>query len=136
MALMNDPARSGIHGDRFNSGKPKLSMLLDAPNALEGAARVLEYGEGKYARGNWLKGLPWTEILDSLLRHAKSFNAGEDLNEESGLPHADHMLVNALFLAEMAAIRPDLDDRTLSRVDVGHAELPDYPTTTHLRSQL
>lgn len=123
------------NGDRYNSGKPKLSMLFDAPNALEGAALVLEYGERKYARGNWLSGLPWTEILDSLLRHAKSFNAGVDLDEDSGLPHTDHMLVNALFLAEMAAVRPDLDDRTYSRVDAAPVELPDYPVTD-LWSQL
>lgn len=103
--------------DRDNATKPKLSMVLDAGNALVGAARVLEFGERKYERGNWDKGMPFTQIEDSLLRHITAFNLGVDLDAESGLPHVDHILVNALFLSEMYhKARPDLDDRTGSMV--------------------
>ena len=99
-------------GDRHNNGKAQLSMLLDAPHALEDAAKVLEFGMAKYSRGNWLKGLPITEVIDSLLRHLVAFSNGENLDPESNLRHTGHIVVNALFLAEMYAIRPDLDDRT------------------------
>jgi len=99
-----------MKAERFNESKPKLSILLEASHALNGATRVLEYGTKKYARANWKKGLPVTEISDSLLRHLMAYTNGEDLDEESGLPHVDHVLVNALFLAEMAHYK-EWDDR-------------------------
>lgn len=97
--------------DRFNAGKPKLSFLLSAPHAIQGVAKVMEFGAAKYSRDNWLKGLPYSEIVDSLLRHASSFNSGENLDEDSGLPHVDHMLCNALFLAELFRTKQEFDDR-------------------------
>lgn len=98
-------------GQRYNAGKPHFTLLFDARHAMIDATKVLEFGMRKYARGNWLKGLPWTEIEDSLLRHLSAFHAGEDTDPESGLPHTAHVLVNALFLAEMFH-RKNLDDRS------------------------
>lgn len=96
---------------RFNTGKPKLSRILDAPNALEGVVRVLEYGDQKYSRGNWRKGLSWSDTMDSLLRHMAKFAAGEDVDPESGLPHTDHIHCNALFLAQYFREGTGVDDR-------------------------
>ena len=96
---------------RFNGGKPKISRIFDAPNALEGVARVLEYGDQKYDRGNWRKGLSWSEVMDSLLRHMAAFNSNEDVDKESGLPHTDHILCNALFLAQYFREGTGVDDR-------------------------
>lgn len=97
---------------RFNENKRALSLVLEAKNALHGCASVLEFGAKKYARGNWHKGLKHTEICDSLLRHLSSYLAGEDIDEESGLRHVDHLLCNAIFLAEGTITHPELDDRS------------------------
>ena len=99
-------------GRRDNSGKLPLSMVLEAKEAVQGCAGVLAFGASKYARGNWHKGLKHTEIADSLLRHLSKYLAGEDLDEETNLPHVDHVMCNAMFLAQMYRTRPDLDDRS------------------------
>ncbi len=98
-------------GNRNNSSKPRLSLVLEASHALEGAARVLEDGILEYGRANWRKGLVHSEVVDSLLRHLTRYMAGETNDLKSGRPHADHILCNAIFLAELQRTHPDLDDR-------------------------
>lgn len=97
---------------RYNKDKPRFTLLLEAPHALEGVVRVLERGAEKYVRGNWQIGLPFTETIDSAMRHLIAFVNGEDNDPESGLPHLDHALCNIVFLAEHFRTRPDFDDRT------------------------
>jgi len=96
---------------RHNEGKPRLFFLHTAPHAVEGAARVMAFGAEKYDLHNWKKGLKYTAQADSLLRHLEAFLNGEAIDKDSGLPHVDHVLVNALFLAETTRIRPEMDDR-------------------------
>lgn len=84
---------------RFNAGKPQLSYILSCDIAMEGLTRVMEFGAQKYARDNWKKGLDPREIQDSLLRHLTAYHNGEVCDPESGLPHIDHVLFNAMALS-------------------------------------
>ena len=94
-------------GTRNNEGKAQLSMVLEAKYALNGCAAVLEMGAKKYSRGNWRKGLNHNEVVDSLLRHLTEYMSGGGFDEESGLLHVDHILCNALFLAELTRTHPN-----------------------------
>ena len=84
---------------RFNTGKPEWS-LVDY-KALEPMVRVLEMGKKKYSANNWKRGLPTTEICESLLRHLYAYMGGEDTDPESGLSHIAHVQCNAMFLQHM-----------------------------------
>ena len=99
------------HATRHNEGKPKFSILDEMPSALEGVVRVLEDGAKVYGRRNYQKGLPLSEVYDSMRRHQLAWLNGEDLDKKSGLPHVDHILANALFLAELTRRTPHMDDR-------------------------
>jgi dATP/dGTP diphosphohydrolase, N-terminal len=96
-------------GSRFNSGKARFD-LLDW-EAMAGLAGVLEFGATKYAPYNWKKGLPYMEIIASTLRHIAAITRGEDIDSETGKPHADHIQCNGMFLSWMMKNRPDMDDR-------------------------
>lgn len=89
-----------MKADRNNKGKPKYSLI--ALDCLEPCARVLEFGAKKYSRDNWKKGMPITEIIDSLLRHLGALQRGELIDPESGEGHIGHIQCNALFLSNKA----------------------------------
>ena len=100
-------------GTRHNDGKPRIGLVFEARHALEGAARVLEDGLAEYGRANWRKGLDHSEVVDSLGRHVTAYMSGETIDPKSGKPHADHILCNALFLAELHRTHPELDSRAI-----------------------
>ena len=100
---------SPVGGTKHDSGKPPMS-LLDT-KWLTGVAEVLGFGAKKYAAHNWRKGIAYSRLSDAALRHLMAFNAGEDLDPESGLPHLHHASCCLMFLSNMSATRPELDDR-------------------------
>jgi hypothetical protein len=107
-------AASVTGGLRDNKGKPRLSLV---PSELEAAvAEVIwkssDRAGGKYPLQNWRKGLPWSEVAESAIRHLKKFaQEGEDLDHETGLSHLAHAACNLAFLLWYQKNRPNLDDR-------------------------
>ena len=102
-----------LNGSRNNTGKPRLSLVVEAREAVEGAAHILGRGLIEYGRGNWRKGLMRTEVIDSLLRHATAYAASEDIDPKTGEPHVDFITCTALFLDTLHRTHPHLDDRTI-----------------------
>lgn len=95
-------------GLRYNEGKPKWS-LVDF-DSLEGIVKVLEHGCKKYERDNWKKGMPVSEVLESLLRHVFALMRGEEKDKESGLPHIWHVQTNAMFVDYITRNKPEFND--------------------------
>lgn len=85
---------------RNNQGKPKLSFILDFPNALKEVALIGEGGAITYEKYNWKQGAPISEIEDSLLRHLTSFHNCEDDDVESQQSHLGHVIFNAAVIIE------------------------------------
>jgi hypothetical protein len=98
-----------MEGERYNTGKLRWSLV--SWKALEPMVRVLEFGAEKYSDWNWAKGLKYTEICESMLRHIHAFIEGEDDDPESKLHHVGHILCNAMFLSYMFIFKKDMDDR-------------------------
>ena len=96
-------------GLRHNSGKAEMHQI---PSSLNFAvAKTLAYGAQKYEKGNWRKGMNWTIVYDCVQRHMLKWLDGEEIDEESGLPHLYHVATNVAFLIEYAETCPELDDR-------------------------
>lgn len=95
--------------DRFNEGKDPMHLV--PPDAIRAMAKVLGYGATKYSENNWRKGSKWSVPYASLMRHLLKFWEGEDLDEESGLPHVYHIIMNSAMLVEYYERFKDLDDR-------------------------
>jgi hypothetical protein len=120
-------------GLKFDTEKPRVDLL--DPLALEGLAAVLAFGAKKYAANNWRGGISYSRLLGALLRHTFAILRGEDVDQESGLPHVDHLGCCWMFLSNMMKTRKDLDDRWFpSTRDVASAKdasdkLMDYAKT-------
>lgn len=87
-----------MQGKKFDDGKAKLSML--PRGGMEGAARALMFGEGKYGRDNWRTGFKDSRLIDASLRHITAYMNGERNDHESGLCHIDHALFSLMVVAE------------------------------------
>lgn len=83
-------------------------------NSLELIADVFTMGAKKYAPQNWKKGASWIETLGSLLRHYRKWKLGLLNDEESGINHLAHAIVNAIFLRQFYHLAPWYDDRLKS----------------------
>jgi len=96
-------------GARYNAGKPDLSLIPLC--TLEDEAKVWMYGKQKYAAWNWAKGMDWSVPLACALRHLSKWQAGEENDEESGLPHLAHAMCNLRMLTLYSKTYQEGDDR-------------------------
>ena len=83
----------GLHKD-----EGKLRLDLVPPEAIEAMASILTYGAGKYEERNWEKGIAYSRIYASAMRHLLAWWQGKDIDPESGLPAIEHALWNIMAL--------------------------------------
>ena len=84
---------------KADDGKPRADLL--PPLALLRIADVLGFGARKYAPGNWAKADARDRYVAAALRHLLAYQAGENDDRESGLPHLAHAGCSILFALEM-----------------------------------
>tara|TARA_Y100000310_G_C20621684_1_gene783667 strand:- start:1106 stop:1435 length:330 start_codon:yes stop_codon:yes gene_type:complete len=88
-------------GMKHDKGKPMLGLVppLTATRIARVMAECVERTEAPYAINSWRNVKPVTRYLDALERHVEAIKDGELIDLDSGLPHIDHVLTNAAFLA-------------------------------------
>lgn len=82
---------------RLNEGKLEWSLMDDISFA--NMIKVLMFGAKKYAPNNWKKGFKKSKMIDSIQRHLVAMKDGQELDDESGLPHYAHLQCNLMFYA-------------------------------------
>lgn len=85
------------------TGKGRYDLI--SPFAMERLAKWYELGAIKYAPRNWEGGMPISHCLDSLLRHAFKYLAGNN-NED----HLAAIAWNAFAIMHYEMIMPELQD--------------------------
>ena len=89
-----------MQGMKFDSDKPRYDLL--PLKSLEDYVKVLTHGAKKYEDWNWkivVKEKP-RKYYAAALRHIFAWARGEELDEESGLPHLAHAMCCLAFLLE------------------------------------
>lgn len=111
ISLLLDPNGAERIGTakRADSGKTQYDLI--PPDPLQQIADVFTNGAVKYGERNWEGGMAYSRVLNSMLRHVQAFRKGEDVDQESGLPHMAHVAANAIFLLEYANTHTECDDR-------------------------
>jgi hypothetical protein len=94
-------------GRKDDQGKARLDLIPVKP--LLGLAEVLSHGADKYGQDNWrhVKDAR-RRYYSAALRHLFAWWDGELIDEESGLPHLDHVLANIVFLREYKKEKDEL----------------------------
>jgi dATP/dGTP diphosphohydrolase len=96
--------------DALGLKKPPLRLV--PPAALLYMARVMGLGAAKYGPYNW-RGKPvrYTVYLEAAMRHILSALDGEELDPESGQPHAAHAAACMAIVLDAKATGNLVDDR-------------------------
>ena len=94
---------------KFDTGKAEHNYLVDA--FLDEMIKVRTMGAKKYEPWDWLHGLGYSRYQAAIKRHLVAFNAGEDVDDESGLHHMAHIAVTAMVLFTFQMVGRGVDDR-------------------------
>ena len=89
----------------------KLRFDLIPPSSLEELVSVYTFGAEKYEPRNWERGIEYSRIYAAVQRHLSAYWRGQDLDEESALPHLAHAAWGLFALLEYQRTHPELDDR-------------------------
>lgn len=87
-------------GAKYDAGKLLYRPLMRGlALPLRALAAILSYGAQKYAEDSWQE-VPDAKrrYEDALYRHQQARNEGHVYDEESGLPHRAHEIINSMFV--------------------------------------
>jgi hypothetical protein len=92
--------RPEVRGIKFDGDKPDYSLMPAA--SMDEMVKVLSMGAKKYDRENWRKLENGEDrYFAAAMRHLWAIRMGEEIDSESGLPHAAHAAVNCVLLNEI-----------------------------------
>lgn len=109
-AVVEPTAKPSNPKDAIGSDKMPYHLWPNSATVL-GCLGLLD-GMLKYGRSNWREaGVRFTIYYDAAKRHADKLAAGEDIDEDSGLPHEAHILACWAIIVDAKATGRFVDDR-------------------------
>lgn len=96
---MGDTKRTEKQPDQTlkkDAGKVPISLIPF--EFIEGIAKVLEFGAGKYGRYCWSQGMDWHRVLDAAYRHLGDWEKGIEVDSETKKNHLLHAACCLMFL--------------------------------------
>ena len=97
-------------GIKNDGHKPPIATV--SPMFISEMAHVLQIGDDKYGRLNWLKGLDYERLVSAHLRHIYAFMSGEKNDAETGISHLISAACCLMMLHHYEETgRTDLDNR-------------------------
>jgi len=102
--------------------KPERYDLIPV-GALATVARLYGRGAEKYAEHNWRRGYDWSKSYSALCRHLNAFWGGEDIDEETGMPHMACVVFHSFTLLTFMEEQPQFDDRFVGPLTKTDADL-------------
>jgi len=108
---IDDGKQKYYNATKKDGNKPKMHLL--PPKALEGIAKIMTYGATKYNAYNYKqgKGLNWDRVYSACMRHLNAWNAGEDIDPESGENHLLHAGCCIMMLIDLVESKIGKDTR-------------------------
>lgn len=73
--------------------------------ALEPMVKALEDGAKKYRPDDWKKAYTQDELKDKMMRHLAAIMDGQEIDEDSGLPHIGHLMADAMFYSYFLTVK-------------------------------
>lgn len=115
----NDDEEAQMNKDiaaRFDTGKLRYDLVPGYP--LDELAKVYTFGAQKYDADNYLKGMPWRQVIGPALRHLYKWIRGEKYDDESGIHHLAHAAWNIFTLMVYEKEKLGTDDRNPYLLDM------------------
>jgi hypothetical protein len=57
-----------------------------------------------------MKGMRWSEVINSAQRHIMALYGGEEIDDDSGEHHGAHLICNAMMLLHFVEFYPEGND--------------------------
>lgn len=102
--ITDDEPIIATEGKKYDGNKPMTGTVLRVfPFALNAIGACIKFGATKYPDpNNWKKNKnALVRYNDSLVRHLTKHFTGNEMDEETGLPHLAHVAWNALAILEL-----------------------------------
>lgn len=100
---VSDPFRQVNHdeaGVKWDTDKTRFDLL--PVKVEEAVAKVLTFGAKRYGDRNWQKvDDARNRYLAACVRHMNAYRLGEELDNETGLPHLAHAITNLTFILSL-----------------------------------
>lgn len=96
-------------GIKFDADKERFDLLPPRPLFL--LAKLYTKGAKKYADRNWENGMDWNRLFGAIQRHLWKFWNGENIDQETGVPHVINAAWSCFALCEYMFTHKELDNR-------------------------